>query len=63
MVDKEGVAGTIISVEKNVFTIACGKASLEINELQLEGKKRMATGDFLRGYKLETGMRLTNGRD
>ena len=63
VVDKAGEAGYIIDVDKNVFTIACGRASLEINELQLEGKKRMTTGDFLRGYKLEAGMRLANGRD
>ncbi|MCR4830496.1 MAG: methionyl-tRNA formyltransferase [Pseudobutyrivibrio sp.] len=63
VVDKTGEPGTVISVDKNVFTIACGQKSLEINELQLEGKKRMAAGDFLRGYKLEVGSRLLNGRD
>lgn len=63
VLDKTGEPGTVISVDKNVFTIACGQKSLEINELQLEGKKRMAAGDFLRGYKLEVGSRLLNGRD
>ena len=63
VVDKSGEPGTIIDVNKNVFTVACGKQALEINELQLEGKKRMATGDFLRGYSLETGKRFVNGRD
>ncbi len=63
VVDKTGQPGTIIDVNKNVFTVACGSQALEINELQLEGKKRMATGDFLRGYNLETGKRFVNGRE
>lgn len=61
--DESGEAGTIISVDKNSFTVACGQGALQILELQLEGKKRMSTGDFLRGYKLELGMRLLNGRN
>ena len=63
VVDKSGDAGTVIDVNKNVFTIACGKKALEINELQLEGKKRMAASDFLRGYQLEVGTRFVNGRE
>lgn len=62
VVDKTGEAGTVIDVNKNVFTIACGDKALEINELQLEGKKRMATGDFLRGYQLEAGTAFSSNR-
>ena len=63
VVDGTGEPGAIMDVNKNVFTVACGSQALEINELQLEGKKRMATGDFLRGYSLETGKRFVNGRE
>jgi len=63
VVDKTGEAGTVIDVDKNSFIIACGKKALEINELQLEGKKRMAAGDFLRGYQLEAGTVLKNSRE
>ena len=63
VVEKSGEPGTIIDVDKNGFTVACGQGSLVINELQLEGKKRMAAGDFLRGYSIETGKRFVNGRD
>ena len=31
---------------------------LVIEELQLEGKKRMKIADFLRGYSIEPGTRL-----
>ena len=32
-----------------------GQNILSIKELQLEGKKRMKTGEFLRGCKMEAG--------
>ena len=44
-----------------IFTYGAGlyietaDGCLELLEVQLEGKKRMAAGDFLRGYKLEEG--------
>ena len=63
VVEKSGEPGTLIDVNKNGFTVACGENALEINELQLEGKKRMASGDFLRGYSIEAGKRFVNGRD
>lgn len=42
----------IISVENNRLFISCADGWLEILELQLAGKKRMITGDFLRGSDL-----------
>jgi methionyl-tRNA formyltransferase len=39
--------------------VGCGlNTSLEILELQPEGKKRMTTRDFIHGYRPETGERL-----
>jgi methionyl-tRNA formyltransferase len=49
------IPGTIIKVGKNSITVACGKGSLVITELQLEGKKRMAAKEFLLGCKLYYG--------
>lgn len=51
-------AGTVINIEKESFTVACGNNALKILELQLEGKKRMDTKSFLTGYKLEKGSLL-----
>lgn len=61
--EESGEAGQVTSVDKAGFTIACGQGSLRIKELQLEGKKRMAAGDFLRGYQIKPGQRMTDGRD
>ena len=56
--EENGEAGTITAVDKSSMTIACGTGSLRILELQLEGKKRMGCGDFLRGYSVEIGAHL-----
>ena len=55
--DNEGGAapGTVIRVTKDAFTVACGSGALIIRELQLEGKKRMSTRDFLLGNDLKEG--------
>lgn len=50
--DKKGQAGEILSLDP--FVVACGDASVEILELQLEGKKKMTASDFMRGNKLDS---------
>ncbi len=54
-VDDESSAGEILKVEKDAVTVATGKGALKIYELQLEGKKRMTTHDFLLGVKMQPG--------
>ena len=51
--DKSGKAGTIISVRPLI--IACAEKSIEIIELQPEGKKKMTAEAFTAGHKLEAG--------
>lgn len=53
-----GTPGEILQVNKDSIVVGCGKDSLRITALQLEGKKRMAVKDFLLGYKLQPGMLL-----
>lgn len=55
--DSDGIYGEIIRVEKDAFYIKTGKGVLKINEVQLEGKKRMDTASFLRGFHLKEGDR------
>lgn len=47
--------GEVLKVEKDCVTVAAGEGALRILELQLEGKKRMSTHDFLLGVKLQQG--------
>ena len=55
---KAAVPGTVIAVDKQSFTVAAGKGGLQILELQIEGKKRMACKDFLLGYPISVGEKL-----
>ena len=57
-VDINADFGVITSVDKEKFTVKCTNGTLEIREVQLQGKKRMSVSDFIRGNKLEVGMRL-----
>lgn len=50
--------GTIVNVTKKDFTIVCGNGGLLVKSLQLEGKKRMDTDAFLRGFALTEGTLL-----
>lgn len=50
---KSGKSGEVISTKPLV--VACGEKSVEILELQPEGKKRMTADAFLAGHKLEIG--------
>lgn len=43
--------GTFQRTEELELKVACGKGWIQIIELQLAGKKRMKTADFLRGYR------------
>ena len=54
----EGEPGQVVEVTKEALVIRTGKGALAVKELQLEGKKRMAAGDFLRGYQVEVGTML-----
>ncbi len=38
--------------------IAAGEGAIEVEELQLEGRKSMPAGDFLRGVKVEAGEKV-----
>lgn len=52
---KNAVPGTVTAVDKDAVIVAAGQNALRINELQLEGKKRMKTHDFLLGYQMQCG--------
>lgn len=57
-VEGGGKAGSVIEIGKESFTIACGEGAIEVLEVQLEGKKRMSAGDFLKGSTLNKGQEL-----
>ena len=51
-------SGCVLKLAKDSFDVACADGAIRILELQLEGKKRMSTHDFLLGVKPEIGEKL-----
>ena len=47
--------GTVVGETGGVLRVAAGKCYVLLKEVQLEGKKRMAVRDFLRGCPVATG--------
>ena len=54
----DGEPGTVSETGKDFYTINCGEGKLRVYEQQLQGKKRMSAGDFMRGHKLSVGDRF-----
>jgi methionyl-tRNA formyltransferase len=53
-----GEAG-VLMVDGDVLKVGCGNGSLlALDEVQMEGKKRMSAAEFLRGYQVKSGERL-----
>ncbi|MBQ7371620.1 MAG: methionyl-tRNA formyltransferase, partial [Blautia sp.] len=51
--------GTVLRADKSGIAVACGTDALLLQEVQLEGKKRMSADAFLRGYSVAAGTKLT----
>ena len=52
------VPGTVLAVDENAITVACGLGALEIAELQPAGGRRMSAATFASGRKLGAGSRF-----
>jgi methionyl-tRNA formyltransferase len=53
-----GASGTVLGVGDRLI-VATGEGAVEILELQPAGKRRMSASEFLRGYPMQAGDRLT----
>lgn len=51
----EGKAGTVVWVGSDFIEVAAGKESYLIQEVQLEGRKRMTLREFLSGHAIPVG--------
>lgn len=52
---KKKACGCVTEVDGNTFSIACGEGILKVLEVQPEGKRRMDTAAYLRGYPVTAG--------
>lgn len=61
--DRAAAPGTVILADRSGIHVACADGILVLKEVQLEGKKRMDTDAFLRGYKIEKGSMFMNHKE
>ena len=55
--------GTITALDPAGIVVACaGQTALRVEELQIEGKRRMSARDFINGMRLHTGDRITDAQ-
>jgi methionyl-tRNA formyltransferase len=53
-----GPPGEVLAINNRGIVVACGEGALSLQELQLEGKPRMAARDVANGLRLKTGARF-----
>ncbi|MEN6326799.1 MAG: methionyl-tRNA formyltransferase [Syntrophomonas sp.] len=53
-----GVIAEIVKIDQQGFIVQTGEGTLQVLELQKEGKKRMLAPDFLKGHNLQPGTLL-----
>lgn len=56
LVEGRGEPGTLLKDGRLV--VACGEGAVELLEVQIEGGRRMAAADFLRGHPVKAGEKL-----
>jgi methionyl-tRNA formyltransferase len=50
-----GAPGTVLAASPGGIEVACGEGSIVLLDVQPEGKRVMAAGEFLAGHKLMPG--------
>jgi methionyl-tRNA formyltransferase len=56
---RQGHLGEVLQADKAGLVVACGTDALRIEQLQLEGGRKMAAAEFLAGHDLKPGARIT----
>jgi methionyl-tRNA formyltransferase len=52
-VDAKGQPGQVLSADADGIVVACGEGALRLMELQKPGGKRLAAGEFLKGFSFD----------
>ena len=56
--DGGGAPGEVLGAPPDTLRVAAGGGAVDVAEVQLEGRPRMAAAEFLRGRSLQPGTRL-----
>jgi methionyl-tRNA formyltransferase len=56
--DARGAPGSVLESSPAGIVVACGEGALRVTELQRAGGRRLPAAEFLRGQRIEPGVRL-----
>jgi methionyl-tRNA formyltransferase len=52
------VPGNLVTDQRTFLNVICREGMISLDEVQLEGKRRMKTVDFLRGFNVDNGWKV-----
>jgi methionyl-tRNA formyltransferase len=55
---RQGPAGEVLQADRSGLVVACGADALQIEQLQLEGGRKMTAAEFLAGHDLKPGAKF-----
>jgi methionyl-tRNA formyltransferase len=55
---ESGKPGTVLRADRRGILVAAGEGAVLLREIQIEGKRRMSAGEFLRGHSIAPGTEL-----
>ena len=58
--DMAGAPGEVLATDANGLLVGASGGAVRLTEIQLEGKRRLSAGEFLRGHAIAAGTRLGN---
>lgn len=59
---REERPGTVVRSEGTLLKVACGRGTLRVIRLQVEGRRPQDTEDFLRGFDIDPGSSFSNSK-
>jgi methionyl-tRNA formyltransferase len=54
----QGPAGEVLQADKSGLVVACGTDALQVEQLQLEGGRKMTAAEFLAGHDIKPGFKI-----
>jgi methionyl-tRNA formyltransferase len=58
IVHRQGPAGMVLQADKSGLVAACGSDALQVEQMQLEGGRKMTAAEFLAGHNLKPGDKI-----
>jgi methionyl-tRNA formyltransferase len=62
LIERGSRPGEVLEAESGRLTVCCGRGVLRIERIQMEGRRALDAGEFLRGFSISPGERFSLAR-